>query len=307
MSILSRRTFLMAPEGDGIKPGSNADGNSPAPGAPEEWLKTLPEDLRVDPALKDFKDTASLAKAFRDTKAMVGTSIRPPGPEASPEQKKEFVDKILKADPNLIYMAPDAPKEAVDALWTKLGRPGKPEDYKLDGTETPAELRALAAQAGLTQAQFKVLAETTKAQADAQQKALEAGWGALKTEWGMAFQEKVAAVAAVAAKLGVPKEAIDALGQGKWDPAQVKIWANVAKAIGSSPAEIAGQQGGAGSTAITPAEAEARIAEIMQNKAFFDESNPANKALREKFMEYLKLADPVGSQREVPRAGLASS
>jgi hypothetical protein len=306
MSILFRRPFLMAPEGDGVKPGSNADGNSSAPGAPEEWLKTLPEDLRAEPALKDFKDTASLAKAFRDTKAMVGTSIRPPGPEASPEQKKEFVEKILKADANLMYLAPDAPKEAVDALWTKLGRPGKPEDYKLEGTETPAELRALAAQAGLTQAQFAVLAQQAQAQTTAQQKALEAGWGALRTEWGMAFDEKVASVAAVAKKLGVPDEAIAALGKGQWDPAQVKIWANVAKAIGTSPNEIPGQQG-AGSTTITPAEANARIAELMQNKAFFDESHPSNRALREKFMEYLKLADPVGSQREIPRAGLASS
>jgi hypothetical protein len=307
MSILSRRPFLMAPEGDGVKPGSNADGNSPAPGAPEEWLKTLPEDLRVDPSLKDFKDTASLAKAFRDTKALVGTSIRPPGPEASPEQKKEFVDKIMKADPNLIYMAPDAPKEAVDALWTKLGRPGKPEDYKLEGTETPAELRALASQAGLTQAQFAVLAQQAQATSTAQQKALEAGWGALRTEWGMAFNEKVAEVAAVAKKLGVPDEVIAALGQGKWDPQQVKIWANVAKAVGTAPNEIAGQQGGAGSTTLTPAEANARISELMQNKAFFDESHPSNKMLREKFMEYLKLADPVGSQREIPRAGLSSS
>jgi hypothetical protein len=301
MSILFRRPFLMAPEGNDVKPGSNADGNTPAAGAPEEWLKTLPEDLRVDPALKDFKDTASLAKAFRDTKAMVGTSIRPPGPEASAEQKKEFVDKILKADPNLVYMAPDAPKAAVDALWAKLGRPGKPEDYK---GETPAEIRALAAEAGLTQAQFEVLAQKTLAQTAAQQKALEAGWGALKTEWGMAFSEKVAQVAAVAAKLGVPQEAIDALGKGQWDPAQVKIWANVAKAIGGAPAEIAGQAGGAGSTAITPAEANARIGEIMQNKAFFDESHPSNKALREKFMEYLKLADPEGAKREVQRPGV---
>lgn len=308
MSILFRRHALLAPEGTpgagGPPPPPPAgEGHTPAPGAPEEWLKTLPEDLRVDPALKDFKDTASLAKAFRDTKALVGNSIRPPGPEASPEQRKEYVEKVLKSDPNLLYMAPDAPKAAVDALWTKLGRPGKPEDYK---GEVPAEVRALAVQAGLTQAQFDVLAQTTAAQAKAAQTALEAGWSGLRKEWGAAFDAKVAEVAAVAKKLGVPDEVIAALGKGQWDAGQVKIWANVAKAVGTEPSQIPGQTG-AGSTNITPAEANARIGEIMQNKAFFDESHPQNRALREKFMEYLQLADPEGAKREIQRAGLSSS
>ena len=299
MSILSR-SFLMAPEGDGKGAGG-------APPAPVDFLASLPEELRADPSLKDFKDAGSLAKAFRDTKALVGTSIRTPGPEASPEQRKEYVDKILKSDPNLMFLPENAPKEAVDALWTKLGRPGKPDDYKVEGTETPAELRALAAQAGLTQAQFKVLAETAKSQSTAQQTALETAWQGLKNEWGLAFPEKVAQVAQVAAKLGVPAEAIAALQAGKWDPAQVKIWANVAKAIGTSPNEIPGQTG-AGSTNITPAEAEARIGEIMAQKAFFDESHPSHKALREKFVGYLKQASPnAGTDINAMRVGLMGS
>jgi hypothetical protein len=298
----------MAPEGDGIKPGSNTDGNTPAPGAPEEWLKTLPEDLRVDPAIKDFKDPAALAKAFRDTKALVGNSIRPPGPEASPEQRKEYVEKILKSDPNLMFAPSEtAPKEAMDALWARLGRPGKPEDYKVEGTETTAELRALAAQAGLTQAQFKVLASQAVADTAAAQKALDSGWQGLKNEWGLAFPEKVAAVAAVAQKLGVPPEAIAALNAGKWDPAQVRIWANVAKAIGGEPGQLPGQGPGAGSTTVTPAEANASLGEIMQNKAFFDESSPQHASLKAKFMEYLILADPEGAKREVQRAGISGS
>jgi len=54
----------------------------------------VPE-LRDDPSLKDINDVATLAKTYKDTKAFVGSSIRPPGPDASPEAKKYRAGDVI--------------------------------------------------------------------------------------------------------------------------------------------------------------------------------------------------------------------
>jgi chorismate mutase len=62
----------------------------------QDWMAP---DLREDPALRDFKDPNALAKAYKDTKALVGSSIRPPGPDAGPEAHAEFAKKLAEKTP----------------------------------------------------------------------------------------------------------------------------------------------------------------------------------------------------------------
>ena len=96
-------------------------------GGSADWRSALPDDLRNDPTLKDVPDVTTLAKRLIDTKSLVGKSIRPPGDGASAEAKKEFVDRLLQIEPALVY-APDGDKDALDRMWKKLGKPGKPEE-----------------------------------------------------------------------------------------------------------------------------------------------------------------------------------
>jgi len=71
-----------------------------------DMTKIFGEDFAKDPALKDFKDPASLVKAFKDTKALVGKPrFDVPGQDTPPEQAAEF--------------------------WKKLGVPDSPEAYGL--------------------------------------------------------------------------------------------------------------------------------------------------------------------------------
>jgi hypothetical protein len=94
---------------------------SPPPGGPAttttttpsgtDWRASLPEDLRGEGALKDFTDVPSLAKAFVDTKRMVGGSIRLPPKGARPE--------------------------AWDEVYSKLGRPEKPDQYEVTPPPMP--------------------------------------------------------------------------------------------------------------------------------------------------------------------------
>ncbi len=58
-------------------------------GAPD-WREGWGDDLKNNPALKDFKTPVDLAKSYIETKKMVGQKTGIPGPDATPEQKAEF-------------------------------------------------------------------------------------------------------------------------------------------------------------------------------------------------------------------------
>lgn len=77
-----------------------------------DWRAGIPEDLRADPSLATFKDVGGLAKAYRDTKAMVGA-----GPLKAP--------------------ADDAPDEEWGAYYAKLGRPESPDKYGFEAPKLP--------------------------------------------------------------------------------------------------------------------------------------------------------------------------
>src|ERR1017187_4974775 len=93
-----------------------------------DWREALPEAERADPAIKDIADIPALVKVYKDTKSFVGTSIRPPGPDASPAARKEFLEKMQKHAPELASFGEDPESQA--ALWKRLGVPEKPEGYE---------------------------------------------------------------------------------------------------------------------------------------------------------------------------------
>lgn len=253
---------------------------------PTPWRETLPEEIRNDPSLVDFKDVAALAKSHIETKKLVGASIRVPGPDAAPEARKAFVEKLVKADPNLLYLPDNAPEEAVAAAWQRLGRPGKPEDYAPPDEETGKavnlkELQALAQVAGLTKAQFQVIVKATAAGTVERTKAQTAEVEALKTEWGGAYEERLLLAKATALKMGLAEDDLGGL-----TPKQLRAWAAAAKAVGTNPSELQ-RQGQGGSPAMTPAEIESALADIRGNPEYWDDSTNPGKSqhLRQKAVE----------------------
>ena len=69
----------------------------------QDWRNTLPEDLKNDPTLQNYKDVASLAKTVVHQQQMIGNRIPLPKTE---EEKAE--------------------------LYGKLGRPDVPEKYEVN-------------------------------------------------------------------------------------------------------------------------------------------------------------------------------
>jgi hypothetical protein len=249
-------------------------------------LDANPE-LRDDPSLKDIPDVVTLAKTYRDTKAFVGSSIRPPGPDASPEAKADFYKKLMQHAPDLVPLR-DNDAEADKIVWKKLGRPDKPEEYTYelpkDGPAVDLEaLRAVAVETGMTKAQFKKAADKAVALAQKNAADTDADSKALKTEWGQAYESKLAQAAEAAAKLGAPPAVAEAIKAGRVSSATAKLWANVAKSIGAETTIVGKQEHKPAGSVLTPAEAEAQIHEIMNNPLFLNRNGggPARGALAE--------------------------
>ena len=90
---------------------------------PEEILEQIPEEYRGHDSLNDFNDAAALAKSYVETKAMVGNSIRVPGPDAGEEAYQEYLNKIISHDPKLMMKPDFAEAEQSHEFFRTIGLP----------------------------------------------------------------------------------------------------------------------------------------------------------------------------------------
>lgn len=246
----------------------------------DDWKASLPDDLKAAPSLQDVKDIAGLARAFVDTKSMLGSSIRIPSADAAPAAKEEFRQKLKKAEPDVVFLPSDPAERAkVEGdIFTALGRPAKADEYTAEGLEAEVDetaLRTAALEMGLTKAQYQKLAKITASERKEHSSAIQAGEQALRSEWGAAFDDKVSQARAAALKLGVPATEVERL-----PPAQLKVWANVAASVsGGSAGGVAGQGSSGGTGKLTPAEAKRELRQVQGNPAYFNrQANPVEHA-----------------------------
>lgn len=257
----------------------------------KDWKESLPDDLKADPTLASFKDVQSLARSMVETKRMVGNSIRPPGPDATSEQRKEYIAKVLASAPELVVADDD------EALYKRLGRPDKAEDYTVDEALAKAidleEARKQATEAGLTKKQFQILAKQTAAAKAAAVEAEEKAHATLKQEWGFAHADRVVAAAVAARKMGMSDATVAAVAQGKVPADQLKFLFQASKLAGVDAKELTLERDGHGGGRVPdPGEARAQLAEIRGNPAYWDRRvNPSlHDRLVQKVVELTKMA-----------------
>lgn len=165
-----------------------APANNGAP--PADWRASLPEELRSEESIKNFKDVADLTKGFVETKKMVGNAIRIPKADAKPE---EF-----------------------DAFYARLGRPETPDKYEFTRPQVPENVKydeemetafkGMAHKAGLSPRQAQALLEGYN---EMQVKRLsgytgqmEQGIAALKKEWGANYEKQIGLASRVVKEVG---------------------------------------------------------------------------------------------------------
>ena len=162
------------------------------------WHDKLPDGLKGDPSLAVFQSLPQLAKAYKETKSMVGKRTAPPTEKSTPEEV---------------------------AAWRALmGAPESPDDYgtlkpddipdQMWSPEIEAEAKALAHKYHLPPAVLKEFAalnsKGTKAAYEreiaAAKQSLDEGRAKLRAEWGENFDRNKARALAVAGALGIPED-----------------------------------------------------------------------------------------------------
>lgn len=262
---MSETTTTTEPAGTAPLLGAEA-GNPATPAADaREWL---PEEYRVDPVFKDLKDPGALAKSYKNAASLVG------------------LDKGA-----VLRIPADGDEAAMAEVFTRLGRPEKPEGYSfpelpgplLEGVE-PAARQAFH-QLGLSAKQAQgVMAlyggQVQQAEAGRLERAaqMEAAVEAdLKTEWGQAFDDRLHAANRAISEIGgkdlgrllTETRMPDGTRMGN-HPVLIKAFAEIGRRL-SEPGDLRGGSGGGGPRApATAEEAQAEIKALTTDKEFHE-------------------------------------
>lgn len=209
--------------------GAVGSGGTQTVAIPENWNQALPEDIRNDPSMKDFKPNAdgfvNLAKTHINSQKLIGKNrIALPGQNATPEEKAAF--------------------------YNSIGRPQTPDDYKITLPETLKNVtpdeeglkqwKGFLHEQGLTNEQANNLIakyyEDTDGALTARQAQIEAqqaeGINKLKDEWGDNFDQNSAIAAGVVRKFGGEElqKYMDESGMGN-NPALIGLFHNIGRAM----------------------------------------------------------------------------
>lgn len=255
------------------------------------WRDTLSAELKDAPGLKDFKDINGLAKSFLDTQALVGSSLRLPGPDASQEAWTEFNKKLSERVPGLVSSKDE------EALLKAAGQPTEaaeykpPENVKLEEGHVE-QVRALAKELGLTRKQAEKVFARRAAELDDLSARIAKARVDLKAEWGTAVDERSALAIAAAEKMGAPAELIKNAKAGNLDAPAMKWLYSVAKALGPGEGNVMAREPAASTTpSMTPDEAEAQISELQKNPAWRNENDPRHWTLVQKMVKLVEIAN----------------
>ncbi len=233
------------------------------------FLDSLPEEMRDNPSLKDFKDTGGLAKAFLDTKGLVGEMsgrVAVPGSDAGADDWNTF--------------------------YTKVGRPEKAEDYEVSLPDLPgqtwsedaiADFKTNMHKLGMTPAQMqgnmdwymggfqKQVEDSAAAMAEASGESVKS----LRKEWGGDYDSNMGKVDnALQVYFGKDEaEVIRRLSAGQ--PGLMKSLADIGSSISEDRIPTRTGSGGSGGD-MNREEAIAKIGELKNDptSAYMDGKHP---------------------------------
>jgi|TARA_R100001460_G_scaffold97281_5_gene139812 hypothetical protein len=240
-------------------------------GENQNWRDSLPEELKNDPTLQNYKDVESLAKTVVHQQKMIGSRIPIPKTE---EEKTE--------------------------LYSKLGRPeepGKyevavPEDYQqFFREESMNEFRSVAHKIGLNNEQVQALMDFqineinhemqgADTQLNSQREEIEQN---LKQEWGYDYDKNVKAAQRAVQVYGDAEVQELLNGELGNNPALIKMFARLGKEVTEDMAQNTQNN----TLSVSPLDAKQEIANIMNNPKhpYFDGRHREHKDAVEKMRQ----------------------
>lgn len=276
----------------------------PPEGQPS-WKDSLPPELKESPALKDVADIPGLAKQFIDQQSFLGSSLRIPSKDSSADQVKEFHAKVMEKVPGLMLTPDMTNTEVMNQVYNRMGRPDKAEKYappegvKLDETDL-LFFKGIAHKNGLNQRQFESMVKEIGEQnnqvfAEMDRKKNES-IAELKKEWGAVHEERMNAIKGFMITQKAPTELIDEFMDGTAGVEAIKWMHGIVAAVGVEGTNVTKEKG-EDSGRMTPAEAQAKVNEIMSNRdhAYWNGSDPGHAAAVARVIAYMKDAYPDAS------------
>lgn len=248
-------------------------------GSGNDFLSTIPEELRDHPSLSPIKDVENLARSYVNAQRLIGA------------------DKIP--------MPVNPTEEDLDRIYGRLGRPETPDGYQIpiDGnviTEDAAKsyadvahkLRLSPEQANGVLEYYKSLSQQSAEAAEQnEQFAREQVETELRKEWGQAFEQKLSAAKAVVQDFATPEILEMKLADGTMvgnHPDFIKAFANMADFRHSVTSEDTISDS-ASNRAMTPKQAQAEIDAIMNDKThpYWDARSPGRQSAIDRVSELM--------------------
>jgi len=248
-------------------------------GVPANFLDTLPESYRGEKCMQDYKDMESFCKSHVNLQQLTGSSIRIPTNDAGVEDLAKFYEKLESVD-GVVRLPKEDDVEAVNKLYSKLGRPEALDNYDIGEIGDAADEEALAGykkvafDLGLSQKQFKSVLDyqmglyPDESQIEAQMMAdKESCSEALKSSWGKDYDTRIKDATTVLNQFEEGhKEALDQLKSASGNnPVLAMILSELAVSY-KEKGTI--DKVSSFDNVMTPAEAKQRIAEKMSNSEF---------------------------------------
>ena len=233
---------------------------------PAEIADSLSDEVKTNPTLIQYNSLEDALKGHIQTKSLVGSSIRIPGEDAGETDKQEFYNKLLNNAPNLMLKPDFAEPDQSNEFYRTIGKPEGSDKYVMPEGNTldagvEAEIREIAYNSNLTQAQFSNLAKemdsrNTTAIENLQGQA-DTAMQELKGKWGMTFEDRIQTAQNQAKEL-YPTRDVATL-----TAADLQAMYTVSEQLTGKGAQAKTQTDGQ-PTGITPTEAREQAAEIMR-------------------------------------------
>jgi hypothetical protein len=204
-------------------------------------------------------------------RSKLGTGLYKPGEDAGKEDIAKFLTKAVELSDGKLLLRPDPENEdAMNALFSALGRPAEAGDYEFEELEGATldddykkYMSTMAHKLNLTKAQLKTLDKEMRTERLTREHDAQTGFDSklneLSQEWGFAFAEREHMAKKVAGAF------FPQLKDANFSADELRSFYAISKQFKGSGKEFA-EQGDQGDQSITPSEASAKISEIRNNK-----------------------------------------
>lgn len=236
-----------------------ADGGAAGAAVAANWIDSISDaDTKGWVQNKGFKEPVDVVTSYRHLEKLMGAD---------------------KAGRTVVLPSKwDDPNE-VGAFYEKLGVPKDPSGYQMPKDADPEMAKwapSVFKEAGLTPRQAETLTAKWNEMVSGRSQAMKAEFEAkaaadltaLKTEWGAAYNDKVAKAKAAAKEFGVDEAIADKLETALGTSGLLKFFANLGEKVGESGFVSGTNSGAFDGVAKTPAAAQAEIKELRADPEF---------------------------------------